>query len=91
MNRIDAKSTMIGMLLCAVLALGIAAVADMHSGRYNISICAGTTPGTFLICVGDTATGRYSVERCLEQIPASSSMMTHIGIYQNPLKEPQTE
>ena len=91
MNRIDIKSVLAGVLITAVVVLGIAAASDLHAGRYNVSMCASTTPGTFFICVGDTATGRYSVDRCVEQIPATSSMMTHIGIFPNPLYEKHTE
>jgi hypothetical protein len=91
MSKIDVRSALVGVLITVVMVFGVAAVADMHSGRYNISMCATTTPGTFFICVGDTATGKYSVERCVEQIPATSAMMTHIGIFPNPFTEKHTE
>ena len=85
MNRIDTKSMLIGIVLSTIAVLCVAAVSDINSGRYNVSICAGSAPGTFIVCTADTSTGKYALDRCVEQIPASSSMMTHIGIFNNQL------
>lgn len=92
MRGLDTRSTLIGILMAAVVILGIAAASNNdNNGRYSFSLAAGSSPGTFLICIGDTSSGKYSIEKCVEQIPATSSMMTHIGTFSNPLAAKPTE
>ncbi|OGV69703.1 MAG: hypothetical protein A2283_17225 [Lentisphaerae bacterium RIFOXYA12_FULL_48_11] len=91
MKKLDIRSVLIGMLMTLIAVLGIAAVSDIHIGRYNITMCTGSTPGTLFICIGDTVTGKHSIERCVEQIPETSAMITHIGIYPNPMTSKHSE
>lgn len=91
MKILDIKSALIGILIAAVAILGIAAASDMYTGRYNVAMCTGTTPGTLFICISDTSTGKYSLQRCVEQIPETSAMITHIGVFQNPMTPKHSE
>jgi len=92
MKRLDAKSMLVGIAIAAAVVFGIAAVeSGQGNGRYTFSICTGTAPSTFFVCIGDTATGKYAVERGLEQIPATHSVMTYFGIYNNPHTEKHVE
>jgi len=91
MKILDIRSALIGILIAAVAVLGIAAATDMHINRYSVAMCTGTTPGTLFICVSDTATGKYSIQRCVEQIPETSAMITHIGIFPNPMASKLSE
>ena len=92
MKNIDVRSMLVGIAITTTVVLGIAATESGPSnGRYSFSISSGTAPSTFFVCVGDTATGKYAVERGLEQIPATHSVMTYIGTYNNPHIEKRAE
>jgi len=86
MKGIDVRSFLIGVLLSAVVALGIAA-AGQGPSRYSVSMCSASAPATFYVCILDSVTGKYSVQRGLELTPASSSTMTPMGRFENPLAE----
>jgi len=79
---------LVGIVIATAVVLCIAAgESGQEKGRYAFSMCTGTAPSTFFVCVGDTATGKYTVERGLEQIPATQSAMTYLGTYNNPHTE----
>ncbi|MBA4387096.1 MAG: hypothetical protein C0404_03885 [Verrucomicrobia bacterium] len=84
MKVIDIRSFAIGLLVCALVVVGVAGItpAAPQAGQYTVSTSAGN--GVVYVCLADTQSGHFSLAR---YSPVSGGPLVMIGTYSNPIEK----